>query len=254
MTSRILSIDLQSDILTAVLLENDVNRDIIASTILISADKTAEELVTELTNSIDCSDCRCVLSLGASFFSFRNLDFPFSDRKSIDKVLPFELEEGTAEPIDTMLIDAMVIPSKGDDSEVISAMIKQSLLADLHHALTQADIPPERITLSGLPNIVELQTTGQVPEEFIFLDLRLESACLFLVSQGNLQLIRPLFLSPLPGFRADFSMNIEEGKLIIRGLEYTAETFSELALTVKQTLAPFPLQTEIGRASWRERV
>ena len=175
MTSRILSIDLQSDILTAVLLENDVNRDIIASTILISADKTAEELVTELTNRIDCSDCRCVLSLGASFFSFRNLVFPFSDRKSIDKVLPFELEEGTAEPIDTMPIDAMVIPSKGDDSEVISAMIKQSLLADLHHALTQADIPPERITLSGLPNIVELQTTGQVPEEFIFLDLRLES-------------------------------------------------------------------------------
>lgn len=38
-------------------------------------------------------------------------------------------------------------------------------------------------------------------------------------------------------------MKIEEGELIIHGLEYTAETFSELVLSVKQTLAPFPLQT-----------
>ncbi len=242
MTTRLLSIDLQSDILTAVLLENDVNKNILASTILISADKTAEELITELTNSIDCSDCRCVLSLGVSFFSFRNLTFPFSDRKSIEKTLPFELEEGTAEPVDTMVIDAMVTPGNDGGSEVISAIIEQSLLADLHNALTQADIPPETITLSGLPNIAELKETGQVPEEFIFLDLRLESACLFLISKGNIQLIRPLPLSPLPGFRADFSMKIEDQELIIHGLEYTAETFSELALRVKQTLAPFPLQ------------
>jgi Tfp pilus assembly protein PilN len=243
MISNILSIDLQSDTLTAVLLENDVNRDIIASTILVSADKTAEELITELTTSIDCSNCRCVLSLGASFFTFRNLTFPFSDRKSIDKILPFELEEGTAAPIDTMVIDAMVNPDKDGGSEVISAMIDQSLLADLHSALTQAEIPPEIITLSGLPNIEELRETGQVPDEFIFLDLRLESACLFFISHGKIQLIRPLPLSPLPGFRADFSMKTEDEELIIQGLEYTAETFSELALSVKQTLAPFPLQT-----------
>jgi len=243
MISHLLSIDLQSDILTAVLLENDVNKDIIASTILISADKTAEELITELTASIDCNNCRCVLSLGASFFSFRNLDFPFSDRKSIDKILPFELEEGTAASIGTMVIDAMVNPGTDGSSEVISAMVEQSLLADLHNALSQADIPPEIITLSGVPNIAELSETGQVPKEYIFLDLRLESACLFLISDGKLQLIRPLPLSPLPGFRADFSMKIENEELLIRGLEYTAETFSGLALSVKQTLAPFPLQT-----------
>ncbi|NQW26262.1 MAG: hypothetical protein HQ473_07880 [Cryomorphaceae bacterium] len=110
MASKILSIDLQSDLLTAVLLGNDINKDIIASTALITAENTPEELIAELVTRLDCSDCRCFFSIGASFFSFRNLTLPFSDRKTIKKILPFELEESTAAPIGTMLIDAMVIP------------------------------------------------------------------------------------------------------------------------------------------------
>ena len=104
MASHILSIDLQSDLLTAVLLEDNINRNIIASAVILIADKTVEELIIELTTSLDCSDCRCFLSLGASFFSFRTINLPFSDRKSIKKVLPFELDESTAGAIDTMLI------------------------------------------------------------------------------------------------------------------------------------------------------
>ena len=246
MASRILSIDLQSDLLTAVLLEDDANKDIVASAAITTTDKTVEELITELVTKLDCSDCRCVLSMGSPFFLFRNLSLPFSDRKSIDKILPFELDESTAEPIETMLIDTMVTPRDGKDSEIITAMIEQKVLAEYHTALKQAGIPPELITLSGLPSITEIQETGQAPEEFIFLDLRLESATLFLISRGRLQLVRPLSFGPLPfavGPRAGFEMNAESGKLQVQGLEHSAESFRELALAVRQTLAPLPLQT-----------
>ncbi len=250
MASRILSIDLQSDLLTAVLLENDANKAVIATAAIITAEKTVPALIAELTSQIDCSDCRCVLSLGAPFFLFHNLSLPFSNRKAIDKILPFELEECSAVPIDTMLIDAIVNPGTGEDSEVITAMIPQYILAEFHNTLKQEGLSPEIITLSGLPTITEIQETGQAPEEFIFLDLRLENATLFFVSGGQLQLIRPLNFAPLP-FASEpsikLAMSNEDGKLQVQGLEHSAESFHELALTVRQTLAPLPLQTALNK-------
>ncbi len=247
MASQILSIDLQSDLLTAVLLKNDINKDIIASAAVITQDKTLEEIINELKSTLDCKDCRCLLSLGASFFSFRNLSLPFSDRKSIDKILPFELEENSAEAIDTMLIDTMVNTQDNEtNSEIITAMIKQEVLAEYYNVLKQAGIPPEFITLSGLPTITEIQETGQAPEEFIFLDLRLESTTLFLISSGKLQLVRSLPFNPLPFEacpKAELKVDTENGTLQVQGLENSGESYHEFALAVKQTLAPLPLTT-----------
>jgi general secretion pathway protein L len=244
MASHILSIDLQSDLLTAVLLEDDINKNIIASAAIITAEKTAEELITELTATLDCRNCRCFLSLGASFFSFRNIDLPFSDRKSINKVLPFELDESTASPIDTMLIDAMVTINDEGNSEILTAMIQREALGEYHTALKDAGITLEIITLSGLATIAAIQANGKAPEEFIFLDLRLDNAALFLITSGKLQLVRSLSFTPLPndtGPKTEFAVDEESGELQVQGLEHSAESFLKLALTVKQTLAPLPM-------------
>ena len=247
MASQILSIDLQSDLLTAVLLEDDINKNIIGSAAIITSDKTPAKLINELTAILDCSDCRCFLSLGASFFSFHNLELPFSDQKSIEKVLPFELEESTADSIETMLIDAMVINERDEnESEIITAMIQRDILAQYHTALQDAGLTPEIITLSSLSTIAEIQKSGHIPEEFIFLELRLKDATLFLVSSNQLQLVRSLTFNPLPfeaGPKAGFEIDPETEKLQVRGLEHSAESFQELAVKVKQTLAPFSLTT-----------
>lgn len=246
MASRILSIDLQSDLLTAVILKNDINKDIIASAAIIPAEKTLQELITELITRLDCSNCRCVLSLNSSYFSFQNLSLPFQDRKAIDKILPFELEESTAVAIDTMLIDAIVTPGNDEGSEVITAMIEHTRLAEIHSALKQAGIPPEIITLSGLPTIAEIQEAGQAPDEFIFLDLRLDNATLFLISSGKLQLVRTLPFTPFrfaTGPMAKLAVNAEDGKLQVQELEHSGESFRQLALMVRQTLTPLLLQS-----------
>lgn len=249
MASQILSIDFQSDLLTAVLFVDDINKDIIASTAVIIRDKSVEEVIDELTSAIDCSDCRCFLSLDASFFSFRNLNLPFSDRKSIDKVLPLELGESTVDAIDTMLIDAMINEQEtGTESEIITAMISKGVLTKYHAALKEADIQPEFITLSGLPTIAEILQTVYAPKDFIFLDLRLDSSTLFLISEGVLQLVRPLPFSPLPfgsGPEAEFTIDEDSGKLQVVGLEYSGESYHEFARAVKQTLAPLSLSEDI---------
>ena len=243
MASKILSIDLQSDLLTAVLLEDDINKDIIASSAIITEDKTPEEIITELTHSLDCSDCRCFLSFGASFFTFQNLHLPFSERKAILKVLPFELEDNSASPIDTMLIDILINEYGENESEIIAAMLERETIREYHSALKQQGITPELITLSTLASIQEIQSSGQAPDEFIFLNLRLNTAALFFVSKNKLQLIRNLSFSPLP-FGAEITVGLdfeENGSLSIQGPEHSAESFHELALSVKQTLAPLTL-------------
>ena len=249
MASQILTIDFQSDLLTAVLSVDDSNQDIVASTAVIIKDKSVEEVIDELTSALDCSDCRCFLSLGASLFSFRNLSLPFSDRKSINKILPLELGESTVDAIDSMLIDAMINErDTGAESEIITAMISKKVMSEYHTALKQAGIQPEFITLSGLPTIAEILQTVYAPQDFIFLDLRLDSSILYLVSEGSLQLVRPLPFSPLPfgaGPEAEFTTDEKDETLQVIGLEHSGESYHEFARTVKQTLAPLSLSDDL---------
>ncbi len=239
MAHRILSIDLQSDLLTAAILDDDKNQDILASAVLRTQDRSPEELIDELAARLDCTDCRCFFSLGASFFSFRNLLLPFSDRKSIDSVLPLELEEQIARPISTMLIEAMVHSSEGEATEVITAMIERRVLTEWHAALQSAGVFPEIITLSTLPTLFRIQENGRPPEEFIFLDLRLKNAALFLVSSSGLQLVRPLVFDT--GQKAGFTFDEESGEIRVQRPEHGADSFRELALAVKQTLTSLSL-------------
>lgn len=241
MAHQILSIDLQSDLLTAVILDDERSQEVLASVVVVTENKLPEEIIGELASKLDYSDCRCFLSLGASFFSFRNLNLPFSDRKSINKILPFELEESTANSIATMLIDSMIHSLDGEEAEIIAAMIERKLLAEWYAALQHAGISPEFITLSGLPTISSIRENGKPPEEFIFLDVRAENAALFLISSDRLQLVRPLVFDA--GRKAGFTFDEESGEIHIQRPEHGAKAFQELALATKQTLMPLSLST-----------
>ncbi len=246
MAQRILSIDLQTDLLTAVILNEERNREITATAAIAVNGRSSEEIITELTSTLDCSDCRCFLSLGTAFFTFQNLTLPFSDPKSVEKVLPLELSDTILGSPADMAIDALINRQEDGTAEVITAMIDQEVLADYYQQLTNNDIFPEVITISGLPTIYEIQENGHPPEEFLFLDLRLEGAALFLVANDTLQLIRPLSFTSFPfAFDNELTSKIvldeETAQLSIQGLEHSAESFQDLALTVKQTLASLSL-------------
>ncbi len=243
MTDRILAITLHSDLLTAVLLDDDKNQAIVTSSVLQTEGRSPEELIDELAAGMDCSDCRCFFALGASFFSFRNLTLPFSDRKSIDKILPFELEEHIAKPISTMLIDAMVNSGGGETTEIIAAMIERRVLAEWLAALQNTGLFPEVITISSLHTLYRIQENGQPPEEFIFLDLRLKNATLFLISSGRLQLVRSLVFDA--GQKAGFTFDKEKAEIHVQRPEHGADSFRKLALAVRQTLTSLSLTSPL---------
>jgi len=250
MSQRSLLIDLQSDLLTAVLQSGAKSRTVLDSAVVVLAGREPVKVIQELTDSLDCTDCCCSLAFGTSFFLFRNIELPFSDRKSIDKVLPLELEESLAGSVDSMVLDTLVNPGEGKEVEIICAMIGREMLSTWHTAFLDAGIILTRITVSGLSSIAGILENGQPPEEFVFLALRTEDAALFLVSEKKLQLIRPLPFKPLglestskPCFTADQ----ESGELTFQGGAESGEAYSDLALAVRQTLLPMPLKTDITK-------
>ncbi len=244
MAQQLLSIDLQPDLLTAVLLDEDKNREIVASAAIIVNGKGAEEVITEMVTTLNCANCRCIISLGASFFSFQNLTLPFSEKKAVEKILPLELENDMISSSADVVIDAMINSEENGTASVIAAMIERAVLDEYYTALTDKEIFPEAIALSGLATIAEIQKNGHPPEEFIFLDLRLETAALYLFSADRLQLVRPLIFKPFL-FDSEQTIALTEdettGHLTTHGVKHSAESFRELALSVKQTLASLPL-------------
>ncbi len=244
MTQSLLCIDLQSDLLTAVLFDGGKAQQVLNSTVVVVGTREPEDVVKELAAAIDCSDCQSYLAMGASFFIFRNITLPFSDRRSIEKILPFELQENSIHAIDDMVIDTFVKSGVGEEVDIIAAMIQRSLLSQWHAAFQEVGVFPERITLSGQPSIARIFANGQPPEEFIFLELRLDDAALFFVSSGTLQLIRPLSFKVLDSERestASFVFDKETGEISLQGGESRGEAYEKLALSVKQTLTPlFP--------------
>lgn len=244
MTQALLCIDLQSDLLTAVLFDGGKAQQVLSSTVVVVGARDPEEVVMELVARIDCSNCRSYLALGASFFVFRNITLPFSDRKSIEKILPFELQENTIHVIDDMVLDTFVVPGVGEEVDIIAAMVQRSLLSQWYAAFQEAGIVLERITLSGQPSIARIFANGEPPEEFIFLELRTDDAALFFVSSGCLQLIRPLSFkihdseSESP---TGFVFDKEKGELSLQSGDPSGESYEKLCLLVKQTLKPlFP--------------
>lgn len=140
-----------------------------------------------------------------------------------------------------MLIDSLIYNREGGETEVIAAMIERKFLAEWHAAFQNAGIFPENISLSGLATLASIREQGHPPEEFIFLDLRMENGTLFLISSDRLQLVRPLVFDA--GRKAGFTFDKETGEIHIQRPEHGAEAFQELALAVKQTLMPLSLST-----------
>ncbi len=245
-----LCIDLQSDLLTAVLFDGSKSHGIVASTVVVTDGKDPEEIVAELVATIDCRNCSASLALGASFFLFHNLSLPFSDRKSIEKILPFELDESIIQDIDTLLLDTQVTPGSGKDVEIIAAMLERERLSQWHAAFQDAGIFPKRITLSGQPSISGIFANGQPPETFLFLSLRMNDAALFFIADGLLQLVRPL---PFELFDIEseeptgFVFEKESGKLIPRGLKTTGDAYRNLAIAIKQTLVPLASTVDFAK-------
>lgn len=233
--SKLLALDIKKDLLTAVVFTTDAKSLHITDYALVPVGLLSiEEALTELRRKIDLQDVRCHLALEADSFFIRNLVLPFTDSKTIHKILPLELEENAPVKIDSLLIDAMITRVDQQKSQVIAAMINRELLANRLASLQTLGLDPETVTISGIPTALRLINSPDRPADFLLLIIDLQRVTFILVRSDHITLIRSLIFDP--GLKAGFHIDENSNNIKAFRPEHIDDTFLTLCTTIQQTL------------------
>lgn len=235
MSSKFLAIDMKSDLITAIVFTVEAKAMRIEGHAVVSAaDRPLAEVLTELSRKIDFHDTSCHIALAADSFFYRNLSLPFTDRKTIDKILPMELEENAPVKIERLLIDSMIVPEDKQKSRIIAAMIDREFLTTLLASLERVGLDPQTVTISGVPTALRLVHTPDHPPDFLLLNIDPQRATLILIRSGHIALIRPLVFDP--GLASGFKVDQESQTIKIFRPENIDATFHALCTAIQQTL------------------
>jgi type II secretion system protein L len=235
MSSKSIAIDITHDVITAIAYTVDARvMQIAGQAVVIVAGRPLEEAVAELRQKIDFQGASCHIALEADSFFYRNLALPFTDSKTINKILPLELEENTPVKIDGLLIDSLITRDDTQKSQIIAAMIDRELLAKQLATLQALGIDPETVTVSALPTALRLAHTPGLPSDMLLLDIDLQRATLILVHAGHITLIRTLVFDS--GLQSGFQIDQESLAIKVFRPENIESTFQALLTAIQQTL------------------
>ena len=195
MADTVFCLEIADDVVTGVLVAKRAKATVVVGCAQAEIHKIPlEDGVVQVCQQAGFSGGACHLALGAEFFSFRNLSFPFSDRKKITQTLPFELENLSASEGDDLLADFLISGTGPEGAQIVAATIEKEVLTDLLWALDKADVDPDTIEVAGVR--IALRLADALAEDCVLLDIRESLAELIIVSSGGIVLIRSLQLDP----------------------------------------------------------
>jgi type II secretion system protein L len=230
MSRSILGIEIRNHSIIAVLVKSSVRDIRIDDYAKIPIPAATEETqnglpvaLEALTQTIDISGCDCVISVPSDRFSYRNIRVPFSNRKKIRMVLPFELEPTLPYRIEDLILDFQTIetPLSDENTSLIAAAVEKSQMEPYLEALTAIKMDPECVTISGLPAALCLAAQSDLGEDQLFIDIQERSSTLFASVAGKIQLIRSFPLPPSASTRS---------KMLGTQIRRTLAAFEEMQL------------------------
>jgi type II secretion system protein L len=239
MSRKVLGIDIRKHSIVAVMVSGGVreNRIEACADIPIPADTDETDngiaaAFETLAQTIDTSDCDCVVSFPSAWFSYRNIQVPFGNHRKIRMVLPFELEPTLPYQIDELELDFQTIdtPQTGENTNLIAAAIEKSKLDPLFETMKSHKIDPECATISGLPAALCLARQADPGEDQLFIDIDERSSTLFATVGGRIQLVRSF---PLPPAAAT------QSKMLGSQIQRTLAAFEEIELPEFEPLEIF---------------
>ena len=212
---KILGLDIQSDAVSAVIVESGIKgiRIEAAAHVPISDPtdtKSSLSLCLEtVAEKIDIADSICIASFPADQISYRNIQVPFKEKKKIRKILPFELEPTLPVPMDDLIMDfhAVTFPDHADYTNLVAMAVKKSGLQSYLDMLTSFGIEPKTVTVGGFPTALRLANQADCPDNFLFVDVAKTKATLFAVAAGRTGLIRSVPMRPDASLRIELLCN-----------------------------------------------
>lgn len=108
------------------------------------------------------------LSIPLRMLSFRILNLPFSDKKKITEVIPFELQGLIMENVDDIVFDSVCLGKDGDRFNVLVVYIEKSRFDSILSALSNAGIDPVVAGSIEIGYILKETTDpGQITEKLV---------------------------------------------------------------------------------------
>ncbi|MGW8194166.1 MAG: type II secretion system protein GspL [Desulforhopalus sp.] len=149
-----------------------------------------EDAIVEIKQHTGFTGGPSLVTFGAELFSFRNLSLPFTDRKKIEQILPFELAELSPIDISGQIVDFIIAKADEQGADIVAALLSRQYLGDWFAVLQAAGINPDNIGISGLSTAAKI--AAEEPGNFLLIDFGKNWATLFVVIDRKVRLIRSL--------------------------------------------------------------
>jgi general secretion pathway protein L len=123
----------------------------------------------------------------------RVLQLPFTDRRKIEAVVPFEVEEQIPYNLDEVVLDHQVVSGRDGASDVLVAAMRKPDFARLLEALKAQGIDPKVMCLDTLPFLyLSQQVLTQEPGPYAIVDLGHVHTSVSILAGGGLQYVRTI--------------------------------------------------------------
>jgi general secretion pathway protein L len=157
-----------------------------------------------------------VTSIPGHQVSARIITLPFTDRKKMDKVIPFEVEGYTPFTIEEMVVSYHIVNVGEGGTQVLALLVKKDVLRDHLEVLERANISPKIVDLDALAlySISSLVLQGK-EGPFSLADIGASKTSLCIVNGGHVSMIRSL---PIGGeaitraIQEEFGLSHEEAE------------------------------------------
>jgi type IV pilus assembly protein PilM len=135
---------------------------------------------------------RWVVAMPTASASLRELELPFSDRRKIDQVAPYELEGQIPFDLADVVVAAKLLErSEAGKSRVLAAAVPKTLLQERISLLNQVDIDPQEIDLEGLAvaRLYQPWTRG-TPGPLLVIEIGAQNSLLCCIEEGRVLFMR----------------------------------------------------------------
>ncbi|MBF0121319.1 MAG: PilN domain-containing protein [Desulfobacterales bacterium] len=225
MGKRILGIDIRYSAVSAVLLtlkdKGEYQVEDYAY-IPISDHQVLENIISTsietILKKINITKSFCIASFPPNNIRYRNLILPFTDRKKINLILPYELEQLIPIPIEKFITAFMIYESSDAFSKLITTSVETSELQSYLNAFAAYNIDPFIVTPGGISTAKSFLYLKKDLKDVLIIDIEIDKCTLFFISFREIKMIRSFKINLL----------VENIELFHKDIHRTITIFQEL--------------------------
>ncbi len=124
------------------------------------------EFLRTLSAKYDPNDTRYCVALRQDQVAIRTKMFPFTDRLTIGKTLPLELEDDIPFSVENSIFDSKIIRTLGNTSEVLACATPKHHVAKMLQLMNDSGINPEIISTEGVAFANLFERWNEPPPNF----------------------------------------------------------------------------------------